>query len=68
MRFLVVIVGALLALFLVPPFKNIYDAIMPMTTDITNPLLRIIFIAIPYLVPVAIGVLLFLVLRKREQS
>jgi len=67
MKLLLVIIGLFAALFLVPIFKNLYDdAILPMTVGVDNAFLQVVFIAIPYLVPIAIGILAFLMLRRRE--
>ena len=67
MRFILVILGLFAALFLVPIFKNLYDtAILPMTVDVNNAFLQVVFVSIPYLVPIAIGILAFLMLRRRE--
>lgn len=67
MRFLLVVLGLLAALFLVPIFKNLYDtAILPMTVDVNNAFLQVVFVSIPYLIPIVIGILAFLMLRRRE--
>jgi len=67
MKVIMVIIGLFAALFLVPIFKNLYDAaVLPMTVDIDNTFLRAFFISVPYLVPVAIGILAFLTLRRRN--
>ena len=67
MRFILVILGLFAALFLVPIFKNLYDtAILPMTVGVDNAFLQVVFMSMPYLVLIAIGILAFLMLRKRE--
>jgi len=67
MRFILVILGLFTALFLVPIFKNLYDtAILPMTVGVDNAFLQVVFVAIPYLILIAIGILAFLMIRKRE--
>lgn len=67
MKFLLLGIGLLAAIFLLPIFKNLYDAvILPITADITNPFLQVIFIIIPYAVPLAVVIAAFLIIRRRE--
>lgn len=64
MRLIELIAGSLAAIFLVYVFKYFWDAFVPpLTSSITNPILQVILIAIPYAVPAIAVIAAFMVAR-----
>jgi hypothetical protein len=69
MRWLYLLVGIIAAVFLIPMFKHIWDGMVPtLTAGITDPWVLLFFVIVPYAVPAAVVVALFMVARGRKNE
>jgi len=69
MRFFILFVGIVVAVFLIPLFMTIWDdIILPISTLVEDPTLQMFFVIAPYAAIIVIVIAAFLVVRGRREQ